>query len=48
MADATISEKGRQALMDGAYALANIGRRLIVEKDLLEKAKKEFSQSKEK
>ena len=46
MADATISEKGRQALMDGAYALANIGRRLIVEKELLEKAKKEFSQSK--
>lgn len=48
MADATISEKGRQALIDGAYALANIGRRLIVEKDLLEKAKKEFSQRKEK
>ena len=46
MAAATISDPGKQALIDGAYALAHIGYRLITEKDLLEKAKKELSQNK--
>lgn len=45
MADATISDTGRKALLDGAVALANIGRRLICESELLQKVKEEFQKS---
>lgn len=43
MAAATVSEQGRQALRDGAIALANLGRRLLTEEGLLKKVKEEFS-----
>ena len=42
MAAATISAAGKQALRDGAYALAHIGLRLIQEETMLKKAKEEF------
>lgn len=45
MADATISAQGNQALFDGALILANIGKRLIMEPEQLEKAKQEFKHS---
>ena len=43
MAAATISQEGSRALLDGAFALADIGRRLIMEPDTLKKAWKEFN-----
>ena len=42
MAAATIHEAGRKALRDGAIALANLGRRLLMEEDLLRKVQDEF------
>lgn len=45
MACATISDAGTKALRDGAISLANLGLRLICEKDLLKKAKEEFERS---
>ena len=42
MAAATISQQGSRALFDGALALADIGRRLIMEPDTIEKAWKEL------
>lgn len=45
MACATISEAGSKALRDGAVALANLGRRLIMENDLLDQAKAEFKKT---
>ncbi|WP_416325219.1 M20 family metallopeptidase [[Eubacterium] hominis] len=45
MACATISDTGTKALRDGAISLANLGLRLICEKDLLKKAKEEFERS---
>lgn len=45
MASATVSEEGCKALENGAIALANLGRRLIQEPTLLEKAKEEFHKS---
>ena len=42
MAAATISQQGSRALFDGALALADIGRRLIMEPDTMEKAWKEL------
>lgn len=45
MACATISEAGSKALRDGAVALANLGRRLIMENDLLDQAKAEFQKT---
>lgn len=45
MACATISDAGTKALRDGAISLANLGLRLICEKDLLKKAKEEFKRS---
>ena len=45
MACATISEAGTQALRDGAIALSNLARRLIVEDGLLDQAKAEFKKT---
>lgn len=45
MACATISEAGSKALRDGAVALANLGRRLIMENGLLDQAKAEFQKT---
>lgn len=45
MACATISEAGTKALRDGSIALANLGRRLISDTGLLEKAKEEFTKT---
>lgn len=45
MACATISEAGNKALRDGAVALANLGRRLIMENGLLDQAKAEFQKT---
>lgn len=42
MAAATISQQGSRALFDGALALADIGRRLIMEPDIMEKAWREL------
>ena len=41
MADATISSQGKQALRDGAIALALVGCRLLKEPALVAKAKEE-------
>lgn len=46
MACATISEDGNKALYDGSIALANLGRRLILEPALLNKTKEEFMNTK--
>ena len=42
LAAATISPQGTQALLDGALALADIGRRLITEPETLQKAWQEM------
>jgi len=42
MAAATISQQGSRALFDGALALADIGRRLLMEPEIMEKAWREL------
>lgn len=48
MAHATISKAGTKALRDGSIALAALGRRLIVDRDLLNRTKTEFSNARKK
>lgn len=48
MAHATISKAGTKALRDGSIALATLGRRLIVDRDLLNRTKTEFSNARKK